>query len=134
MNKKGFTLVELLATVTLLGVITSLAVVSYSKYVKKTREAVYNDYEDTLKNASTSYFLNNTGMVPKIGGETKVLATTLVEQNYLESLKDPSNKNITCNNKSYVIVTRKDNVGFNMDLEYKICLVCSKYKSSSCGG
>ena len=34
----------------------------------------------------------------------------------------------------FLIVKRKDNVGFNMDLEYKICLVCSKYKSSSCGG
>lgn len=132
MNKKGFTLVEMLATVTLLGVLVSLAVVSYTRYVKSTRQAVYNDYEETLKAASTNYFLNNTGMLHKKGSETKVLATTLLNQNYLEDLKDPGNKNLTCNSNSYVIVTRKDDVGFNMDLEYQVCLVCSKYKSSSC--
>ena len=121
MNKKGFTLVEMLATVTLLGVLVSLAVVSYTRYVKSTRQAVYNDYEETLKAASTNYFLNNTGMLPKKGSETKVLATTLLNQNYLEDLKDPGNKNLTCNSNSYVIVTRKDDVGFNMDLEYQVC-------------
>lgn len=136
MNKKGFTMIELMAAITLLGIMSTLAVVSVSKYLNKSKKTVYRDYEDTLKNATTNYFLDHTGLLPEINDArgTKVLATTLINEDYLENMKDPTNKSFNCNNNSYVIVTRKDNVGFNMDLEYRVCLVCSKYKSSSCGG
>lgn len=136
MNKKGFTMIELMAAITLLGIMSTLAVVSVSKYLNKSKKTVYRDYEDTLKNATTNYFLDHTGLLPEINdvSGTKVLATTLINEDYLENMKDPTNKSFNCNNNSYVIVTRKDNVGFNMDLEYRVCLVCSKYKSSSCGG
>lgn len=136
MNKKGFTMIELMAAITLLGIMSTLAVVSVSKYLNKSKKTVYRDYEDTLKNAATNYFLDHTGLLPEINdvSGTKVLATTLINEDYLENMKDPTNKSFNCNNNSYVIVTRKDNVGFNMDLEYRVCLVCSKYKSSSCGG
>ncbi len=136
MNKKGFTMIELLATITLLGIMLTLAVVSVSKYLDQTKNTIYKDYEETLKSATTNYFLNHTGLLPSVNDPngTKVLATTLIDEGYLENMKDPKNNSLNCNNNSYVIVTRKDNVGFNMDLEYKICLVCSKYKSSSCGG
>lgn len=135
MNKKGFTMIELMATITLLGIMLTLAVVSVSKYLSKARNTVYRDYEDTLKNATTNYFLNHTGLLPEINDAngTKVLAKTLINEGYLENMKDPKNNSLSCNNNSYVIVTRKGNVGFNMNLEYKVCLVCSKYKSSSCG-
>ena len=136
MNKKGFTMIELMAAITLLGIMLTLAVVSASKYLNKAKKTMYRDYEDTLKNATTNYFLDHTGLLPEINDArgTKVLATTLIDAGYLENMKDPQNDSLYCNNNSYVIVTRKDNVGFNMDLEYKVCLVCSKYKSSSCGG
>lgn len=136
MNKKGFTMIELLATITLMGIIATMAVVSYTKYVNTTKKALYRDYEKSLEVAATNYFLNHTGLLPKINDErgTKVLAITLINEGYLENMKDPKNKSFNCNNNSYVIVTRKNNVDFNMDLKYKVCLVCSKYKSSSCGG
>ena len=136
MNKKGFTMIELLATITLMGIIATMAVVAYTKYVDTTRNTVYKDYEKSLEVAATNYFLNNTGLLPSVNNSngTKVLATTLINEGYLENMKDPKNNSFNCNNNSYVIVTRKDNVGFNMNLEYKVCLVCSKYKSSSCGG
>ena len=136
MNKKGFTMIELMATITLLGIMLTLAVVSVSKQFNKARNTAYKDYEKTLEGAATNYILNHTGLLPKINDPngTKVLATTLVNEGYLENMKDPKNNSLYCNNNSYVIVIRKNNVGFNMDLEYKVCLVCSKYKSSSCGG
>ena len=118
MNKKGFTMIELMAAITLLGIMSTLAVVSVSKYLNKSKKTVYRDYEDTLKNATTNYFLDHTGLLPEINDAsgTKVLATTLINEDYLENMKDPTNKSFNCNNNSYVIVTRKDNVGFNMDL------------------
>ena len=69
MNKKGFTMIELLATITLMGIIATMAVVSYTKYVNTTKKALYRDYEKSLEVAATDYFLNHTGLLPKINDE-----------------------------------------------------------------
>ena len=134
MNKKGFTMIELLSTITLLGILTVMAVVAYTKYVDKVRMTTYKNYEESLKDAATSYFLNHTGLLPQKGSSdgTKVTAKTLIDEGYLENMKDPKNKKGTCNDNSFVRVTRKNDVGFNMDLEYKSCVVCGKYMSNSC--
>ena len=134
MNKKGFTLIELMASIALLGVLVTIAVVSFSKYLVKTRDTIYKDYEESLKGATTNYLLDHTGLLPAINDTngSKIIANTLINEGYLESIKDPKNKSLYCNDNSYVIVTRKNDVDFNMNLEYYICLVCSKYKSSSC--
>lgn len=136
MNKKGFTLMELLATITLMGILATLSVVSMDKYINKTKKTIYKDYEKTLKEATTSYLLDNTAYLPQIGDTTGITVTgkTLTDLGYIDDIKDPKDKTLTCNNNSYVTVIRKENVEFNMDLEYKVCLVCSNYKSSSCGG
>lgn len=135
-NKKGFTLIELLATITMMGILVSMAVVSMVKYIDKAKETVYKDYEETLKDAAASYYLNNTGLLPRAGSSEKatVTATALIDQGYLDDMRDPKNDSLDCNNASYVTVTRNADVDFNMDLEYRVCLVCSKYKSSSCEG
>ena len=85
MNKKGFTMIELMATITLLGIMLTLAVVSVSKYLNKARNTAYKDYEKTLEGAATNYFLDHTGLLPEINDPngTKVLATTLVNEGYL---------------------------------------------------
>ncbi len=41
MNKKGFTLVELLAATVILGLVISIAVVSVSKYTEKSKRELY---------------------------------------------------------------------------------------------
>ena len=48
MNKKGFTMIELLATITLLGIMLTLAVVSVSKYLDQTKNTIYKDYEEII--------------------------------------------------------------------------------------
>ena len=131
-NKKGFTIIELLATITILGVLSTLAVVSMNSVTKHAKNATYQEFEETLKDSTANYLLYNTGLIPDIGGSYKVMASKLTSEGYLDNLTDPQNKTANCNNNSYVIVKRNSDVDFNMDLDYKVCLVCSKYKSSTC--
>ena len=41
MNKKGFTLVELLATIVILGVLSTIGITSTSKYLTQSRKKSY---------------------------------------------------------------------------------------------
>lgn len=131
-NRKGFTIIELLATIAIIGVLSTLAIVSMNSVTKHAKNATYQEFEETLKDSTANYLLYNTGLIPDVGGSYKVMASKLTSEGYLDNLTDPQNKTANCNNNSYVIVKRNSDVDFNMDLDYKVCLVCSKYKSSSC--
>lgn len=54
-NKKAFTLVELIATITILGVILLIAVPSYNKYVEKTRNKLIESYEKSAEDAAKAF-------------------------------------------------------------------------------
>ncbi len=131
-NKWGFTLVELLATITLLGILAAIGVVSVNRYLKQAREASYTDYEQTLKNAATNYAIDHSGSVPT-NGQLKVTAQTLISEGYLKSMYDPKKRKETCDRDSYVLIKAKGRVNFNLDITYAPCLKCSSYQSASCG-
>ncbi len=129
-NKKGFTLMELLAVIIILGVLMTLGVVSVQKYLDQARNASYDDFERTLKASTTNYLIEHTGEIPTIGSTFRINATDLINNGYLKTLKDPDKPNSDCNSSSYVIVKRNSNTDFNMDLEYHPCLKCSRYKTN----
>ncbi|MGN1000364.1 MAG: type IV pilin protein [Bacilli bacterium] len=54
-NKKAFTLVELIATITILGVILLIAVPSYNKYVEKTKNKLIESYEKSAEDAAKAF-------------------------------------------------------------------------------
>ena len=67
MNNKGFTLVELLATVIILSLITGIGIVSYTSYLKNTKsktEEVFknnvSDYIDAFISANTNKLTDDT--------------------------------------------------------------------------
>ena len=58
MRKKGFTLVELLAAIVLLGIIIAIAVPKYNKYIAKSKK---NTFRETLSDGwLTSEILTET--------------------------------------------------------------------------
>ena len=67
MNNKGFTLVELLATIIILGLVTGISIMSYTSYLNnaksKTEEVFKNnvsDYIDAFISANTSKLTDDT--------------------------------------------------------------------------
>ena len=58
-NKKGFTLTEILAVIAILGVILAIAVPSYNSLSKKFEKAYYEKLEGSILAAAKSYYKEN---------------------------------------------------------------------------
>lgn len=135
-NKKGFTLIELLAVVVVIGLLVAIAFPAVSKYTNETRNDAYSLHEAELKTATANMMSKCVqgdveGCVPDSGGSRTVYLNELIAQKYSKAIKDPAKSNSYCDaDKTYVVVTNtKNNV---VDLEYQVCLVCSKYQSAVC--
>lgn len=155
MNRKGFSLIELLAAVSILSILMGIAIAAITKYQIKARNSVYETHEKNLKSAAENYLLDNMGEIPEKDDAAglKLEATTLIDNQYLETLNDPVSKKSNCDEETYVIVKNNGDITNstdsissyydengdliksntkNLDLEYKICLKCSDYISSGC--
>ena len=131
-NKKGFTMLELLAVIIILGILVTLAYMGVSQYLDRTKETVYKDYEKNITDGVTNYLIDHTGYIPLEGESLIVDVSKLICEGYINSLEDPDISNKTCNLESYAIVKRNNNTGFNMDIDYSACLKCSGYESPAC--
>ena len=131
-NKRGFTVVELLVVLVILGILITLAYISVSKYLNQARSTTYEDFEKNITSGVTNYLIDHTGSIPNEGESLVVDVEKLVCEGYIEDLQDPRESARTCNLESYAIVKRNANTGYNMDIDYEACLVCAGYKSPAC--
>ena len=90
MNKRGFTLVELLAVLVILSVIALIAVPTVTKSVKNARENAYNTSITNIKLAMQSWKNEHSNMLPKRGEKIYLTIAGLKHDSYLEQeLKNP---------------------------------------------
>ena len=146
LNKKGFTLVEVLATIAIVGILSGLVVMAVTKYQIKTRNKVYENYLKQLREASVNYYTVNTGSIPS--NSTNLSFDTLLSENLIETLTDPADNSKTCtatitvtNVNGIVPGGQSSDMGQGLDengniiesntknisLKYNICLTCSDY-------
>lgn len=57
--KRGFTLVELLVVVAILGILGTIAIQNVTEHLKKANETAAKASVDSLKEAVTTYYINN---------------------------------------------------------------------------
>ena len=105
-NRRGFTLVEIIVTVAILGILTTVAVASVSNLTKKARSEKDNQNVNTLKMAAESYAQANKEYLPKLVGEwTTIDISELKNSNYIkEEIRDQNDK--SCMSESYVDITK----------------------------
>ena len=105
-NRKGFTLVEILVTIAILGMLTSVAVFSVSNLTKNARAEKNTQNVNTLKMAAESYAQANKEYLPKLVGEsTRIEISELNNNNFIkENITDQNDK--SCMSESYVDVTK----------------------------
>lgn len=112
MNRKGFTLVELLATLVVLGIVVGISVVSISSIVRNTKKKSEDVFVETIKDSMEVYlssgnvkklnFDNVCGnTLSKVHGDVNVYKVTTTFQSVLnltskpitqDDLINPSNK------------------------------------------
>ena len=121
MNKNGFSLVELLATVVIIALLSGIATISYSSFIESSRIKTFQSYQDTMHDEAVAYFLDHPTEVPS-GTSTKRITLAMLNTS---PINNPKNKDDKCLN-SYVDVTRKTNTEI-IALKYNVCLKCNDF-------
>lgn len=130
-NNKGFTLIEILSVIIILGILLMISGVSVSKYIKNSQNKTYLSFEKNLKTAANNYMIDciesneEDCTIPEYGGSITLTYNELVNKGYSKIIKDPQS-NGYCD-ESYVIVKNQNSSGVKLD--YEVCLLCDKYKT-----
>ncbi|MBB2480640.1 prepilin-type N-terminal cleavage/methylation domain-containing protein [Bacillus sp. APMAM] len=104
-NQKGMTLVELLAVIVILAIVTAIAVPSISGIISKSKDDAQRSNALMIINAAKlAVVSNNDTIVNAIKSDNGVSLSTLVSQGYLDAVpQDPDKKGSTYNgDKSFV--------------------------------
>ncbi|MBQ8534625.1 MAG: type II secretion system protein [Bacilli bacterium] len=111
-NNKGFSLVELLAVVVILGLLSAIGIGVTANLVDKAKKDKMDSQKNTITLSAQSYLQNNKNLVPKIIGESKIIRVSeLRAANYLtEDIKN--NNGESCMEKSYVRVYKLSNTEY----------------------
>ncbi len=132
-DKKGFTLVELLAVIVILGILTLITVPIVSNYINDSRQKTYKAHEATMKEAARSLTVecvngSEACDLPREGNSTDIYLNELIDKSFSQRLQNPQGSGYCNENLSYVTVTKLD--GNNFD--YKVCLYCGNYVTDDC--
>ena len=112
MNKKGFTLVELLATIVLLCLIILLATFTINKSVNDAKKRSHNSQVDTILSAAITY-TNKEDVVTltNIDGY-QITLKELADKGYVDKdIKDPLNGKKFDMESSYIAITVETTAG-----------------------
>lgn len=105
-NKKGFTLIEMLGAVAILGIIATIGIVSVSKVIASAHKKFDNTQYETFMQAGEAYFTDSKSKLPLTPMDWKeITLQELINKKYIEKILD-SNKNEFDYEKSKVVVTR----------------------------
>ena len=121
MNKKGFTMIELLATITILGILSIVAIGSVSYLIKNSKQNYYQSQRNNLISAAKSYYQANRSKLPKdIGTDKEVSYGDLKNSKYIGKLVASDRKTECDSDGTKVVVTKVDKNKY----KYKSYLDC----------
>jgi type IV pilus assembly protein PilA len=118
-NKKGFTLVELLAVIVILAVILTIAVPNVMKIVEKTRKDAFESTAAMMISSAKTQAAAYNDYLPN-SGECSVIKIDLLELENID--KDPDGGDYDLDN-SYVAIANDDGT-----YKYYVTLIGSKRK------
>lgn len=127
----GFTLVEIIAVIIILGIVAIIIVPGISRYITGGRETNYDSQEKSMIEATKAYIaecIANNDLncsIPDNGEKSLYGLGELVSKGYIDRIKDTSGEGFCREDASYVEVSGLGDAKF----EYKACLYCSSYQT-----
>ena len=128
-RKKGFTLIEIISVIIILGILSIITIPAVSKYIINSRETTYLAHERSMEEAANSMSVdciaeNNTSChLPNDGEKTLIYLNELIDKGYLSSLRTSDGSSFCDEIFSYVEI---ENTG-NSNYEFNACLYCGDY-------
>lgn len=127
MKKNGFTLMELLAVIVIIGLVIVVAIPASNKLIKNNKEEKYKLYVETVEKAVLTYadMECNASSDPQ-----NISIESLVKKKYLaqnDDIKEPT-KNIKFkkDDNGKVSIVNDENQPIDLSLEFKDGTKCSK--------
>ena len=118
LNRKGFTLIELIATIVILGLVLAISGFTISSLITSSKQKNYDLLIKDIIHASELYYQEctymtnissdetvNSGCVTPTNGAYSIPISTLVNYGYLEGNKDEANSKVIINPKNDVVLT-----------------------------
>ena len=122
LKTKGFTMVELLATVVILGILAGISTPLVSRYLTKARENNYEHMFTGAYDAANNYIIE---INISISNAYYISLESLVDDDYLENLEDPGNLGNSC---SGVIKLAPSSLSSGLKTYNYTCLLeCNNY-------
>ena len=134
MKKNGFTLIEVLAVIFILGVLALISIPIVNRYIKNSREKVYESYIETIEAAANNMYVEcvtdnySDCIEPVRHSPVKITLNELIDKGYSDNLRVPNSTSTCDGNKSFVVVSNEDNSATNY--EFVGCLFCGSYEST----
>ena len=136
-KKKGFTLIEVLVSITIMGIITAIALPEVQQLQSKNREKKFVTYEDSLTSSARLYVDSNA--VDLFG--YREVGCAIINYRELKAkalVKDYATNGITCANNDTFVVVNKSNGKYTYDVHIKCTkdgkLEYESYKVTKCDG
>ncbi len=141
--KRGFTLIELMAVIFILGVVTTIAVVAVDKTIKDNKEKIYQTQISNIEDAARTWGNAHINLIPDENGDAISIPLLVLKQDGLfdKEYKNPKTDelfydnmyiDISYENGSYIYNVVEDSGTENYsDLAYPAIILKEKFYYSS---
>ena len=120
LGRFGFSLVEVLAAIVILGILTTIAIISVSRIIEKAKRNHYATQEKNIILGAQSFFETTKDTLPKSLGQSRMITLReLINAKYIDKVLD-YNKNECDPDNSYVKVTKYTDTKYS----YAVYLSC----------
>lgn len=124
--KKGFTLVEMLAVITLLGLLALVIIPASEAIIKNSKNDSYNIQIQNIKNAMKNYASSNAFNMPTVNGDyVELTLGDLKREGFLEKeFINPKNEKCFSDNIVLRITRVKNNYKYTIESEVTTSETC----------
>ena len=124
-SNKGFTMIELLATIVILGFLATIGVVSTGKYLTQSKEKSYRIMSQSVYEAYENCAIQGNCILPSPGSSiTYNDITQLKKIGYLDSLRNPNSSKSDCTGLIVISADSNQTVKEYVKYHYEVRLDC----------